>query len=122
MPRFVLLLAPEAPATGALSVGETGRRTEAFAQWVSALAREGRLVGAARTSAGGVRLSRAGRRGASWRRARASSVSGCLLIEAADLDAAVETAASCPGVAVGSIEVLETDIGTELGAFDTRRP
>lgn len=117
MPRFVLILTPERTATGALSIGDAGRRTDAFARWLIELGARGALLGGARVRPCGVRLSRSGRQPHGWRRSRASGVSACLLIEAEDLDAAVESAASCPGIAAGSIEVLESDHGAELGSF-----
>ena len=50
-------------------------------------------------------------------RSEAAAVSGCLLIKADGLEAAVALARGCPAVAPGCIDVLEVDHGTELGAF-----
>ncbi len=122
MPRFLVILSPEHPTHGELSAGALGRRTQDFANWLRGLEISGALEGATRLRPAGVRISRSGEPPCAWDRSETAAVSGCLLLEADALDAAVALASACPAVAPGCIEVLEIDAGTEIGAFRAGGP
>ena len=117
MARFLMVLSPEHPTHGELSAGALGRRADLFARWVDGMRHDGVLRGATRLQPAGVRISRPGSEKGAWERSEAAAVSGCLLIEADSLEAAVVIAGDCPAVAPGCIDILELDIGTEFGSF-----
>jgi len=105
----VLLLSGDASDA---SAGELGRRTGRQTAWVTELRAAGVLAEGGRIEGGSVRV-----RSAPGRRAVIDvppdvigSVRSWLLVEAADLSAAVALAESCPEAAYGDVRVLAVDV------------
>lgn len=117
MGRFFLLLSPDHPVHGEASAGELGRRGDDFARWLRDLRRRGTLRAGVRLLAPGVRLAQPDSDPGRWESVESAPISGCLLIEAEDLEAVVELARGCPIVAPGGIDIFELDAETGLGGF-----
>ena len=93
------------------SAGELGERTRRQADWVAGLHDAGVLSQGGRIAGGSLRVrNRAGRPAVIDVPADAvGAVRSWLLVEAADLEAAVGLAESCPEAAFGAVRVLPID-------------
>lgn len=108
MVTFVLLVSG---ATADSSAAELGARTARQAAWVGRLREQGRLTDGGRIEGSSVRIRLAdgGRAVIDVPPDAIGAVRSWLLVEVADLNAAVALAETCPEAAYGDVRVLAID-------------
>ena len=107
MPRFLLLVSPDRPPPEAVSPTRLGRRATAVLEWLDGLRQRDRVAFAALVDPKSDRVERDVRDEAA--RGIGAPIRLCFVIDAADRDAILGIAGSCPFAAPGAIDVLELE-------------